>query len=463
VPAETFSPRHGLLARLGLGTPALRAWALYDCANSAAVTSILTAIFPIYFVSVAAGDLPPALATQRYAIATTGALVIVAVLAPFLGAIADIRPVKKRMLASFMAFGASGCAALFFVGRGDWLLGTALLVLVNVGLNGSFVFYDALLPHVAREDELDRASAAGYAIGYAGGGLLLALQLALILRPELLGLPAGAEATPAQATLPARLAFLTTAIWWVAFSIPLLRRVPEPKVATGPQGVAAPLTFRASLSRLRGTFRALSRHRQATLMLVAFLLYNDGIGTIIRMAAAFGTEIGLASGALIAAILLVQFVGIPFSFLFGWIAGKVGAKRAVLAGLAVYTGIAIVGYYTRTETHFFVLALLVAVVQGGTQALSRSLFASLVPRHLSGEFFAFFGVTDKFAGIFGPAVFAATIAVTGSSRSAILSVIAFFVVGALILLRVDVAAGQREARAAEAAAAAPTPPAAVPQ
>ena len=446
--------RPGLLARLGLGTPELRAWALYDCANSAAVTSVLTAIFPIYFVSVAAGDLPPALATQRYALATTASLVIVAVLAPFLGAIADVRPVKKRMLAAFMALGASGCAALFFVGRGDWLAATALLVLINVGLNGSFVFYDALLPHVAREDELDRVSAAGYAIGYAGGGLLLAFQLALILRPGLLGLPAGAGATPAQATFPARLAFVTTAIWWVAFTIPLLRRVPEPKVAPGPDGAEAPLSFRAAVSRLGGTFRTLSRHRQATLMLIAFLLYNDGIGTIIRMAAAFGTEIGLESGALIAAILLVQFVGIPFSFLFGSIAGKVGAKRAVLAGLVVYTGIAVLAYFTRTEAHFFVLAILVAMVQGGTQALSRSLFASLVPRHLSGEFFAFFGVADKFAGIFGPAVFAATIAVTGSSRLAVLSVIGFFAVGALLLLLVDVGAGQREARAAEAAAGA---------
>jgi len=452
VPPDTSVARSGLLARLGLGTPELRAWALYDCANSAAVTSVLTAIFPIYFVSVAASDLTPALATQRYAIATTVALVIVAVLSPFLGAIADVRPVKKRMLAWFMALGAASCAALYLVGRGDWLLGTALLILVNVGLNGSFVFYDALLPHVAREDELDRASAAGYAIGYAGGGLLLALQLAVILRPGLLGLPTGATATPAQETLPARLAFVTTAIWWAAFSIPILRRVPEPKVAPGPGHAAAQVTFRATLSRLRGTLRALSRHRNATLMLVAFLLYNDGIGTIIRMAAAFGTEIGLASGSLIAAILLVQFVGIPFSFLFGSIAEKIGAKRAVLAGLVVYTGIAILAYFTRTEAHFFALAFLVAMVQGGTQALSRSLFALLVPRHLSGEFFAFFGVSEKFAGIFGPAVFAATIAVTGSSRAAILSVIAFFAVGSAILLAVDVKAGQEEARAAEAAA-----------
>ncbi|TMB11525.1 MAG: MFS transporter, partial [Deltaproteobacteria bacterium] len=213
--------------------------------------------------------------------------------------------------------------------------------------------------------------------------------------------------------------------------------------------------FRAALTRLGSTFRTLSRHRQATRMLIAFLLYNDGIGTIIRMATAFGTEIGLGSGALIAAILLVQFMGIPFSFLFGSLAEKIGTKRTVLAGLAVYTGIAVLAYFTRTEAHFFALAFLVATVQGGTQALSRSLFAALVPRYLSGEFFAFFGVAEKFAGIFGPAVFATTIAVTGSSRTAVLSVIAFFAVGALILLGVDVEAGQREARAADAVAGAP--------
>jgi MFS transporter, UMF1 family len=439
------------LDRLGLGRPELRAWALYDCANSAAVTSVVTAIFPVYFGAVAGADLPPALTTQRYAVATTLALVLVAALAPLLGTLADLRPWKKPLLAAFAGLGVAATAAMFGVGHGDWRLGAALLVLVNVGLMGSFVFYDALLPHVARDGELDRVSAAGYAVGYLGGGVLLAAQLAVILRPSLLGLPHGAGLSRAEATLPTRLAFVSVAVWWTLFTIPLLRRVREP---APPPGAARAPVARLAFARLRGTARTLRAYPQAGLMLVAFLVYNDGIGTIIRMATIYGTELGLPSGALIAAILLVQLVGVPCAFLFGAVAARTGPKAAVLAGLGVYTGVAVLGYFTTTATHFFVLAFLVGVVQGGTQALSRSLFASLVPRHLSGEFFGFFAVVEKVAGILGPALFALAIALTGSSRGAVLSVIAFFAVGAALLLRVDVAAGRAAAEDAERRAAA---------
>jgi UMF1 family MFS transporter len=437
-----------LLDRLGLGRPALRAWALYDVANSAAVTSVLTALLPIYFAKVAAADLAPALATQRFALATTAGLTAVALLAPVLGTLADVRPVKKRLLAGFAGLGAGATGLLFLVGHGDWLLAAALVVALNGGLSGSFVPYDALLPHVAARDELDRVSSAGFALGYLGGGLLLAAQLAWITRPALLGLPGGEGVTPDQATLPTRVAFLSVAVWWVAFTLPLLLRVREPPVLAHAEGPALAVT----LGRLTRTFRALGDHPDALRMLVAFLVYSDGIGTIIRMAAIYGTELGLARGVVIASILLVQLVGVPCAFAFGALAARFGAKRMILAGLAVYAGVAVLGYFTRTARDFVALALLVGVVQGGTQALSRSLFASMVPRHLSGEFFAFFAVSEKFAGILGPALFAAAIALTGSSRTAILSVIGFFVAGAALLATVDVAAGREAARAAEAAA-----------
>jgi UMF1 family MFS transporter len=439
-----------LAERIGLGRPELRAWALYDCANSAAVTSIITAIFPVYFGSVAAAGLAPAKATEYYATATTIGLGMVAALSPLLGTLADVRPWKKPLLALFAGIGIAATAALALVGHGDWILAAALLVAITVGLNGSFVFYDALLPHVAREDELDRVSSAGYAVGYLGGGLLLAAQLAVILRPDLIGLPHGPGASAAAKTLPARLSFLSVALWWALFSIPLLRRVREPAVAEAPR--RPPLAL--AVERLAGTFRNLRRHRQALLVLVAFLVYNDGIGTIIRMATLYGTELGLPAAALIGAILLVQFIGIPAAFLFGTLADRIGTKRAILIGLAVYTGVAILGYFTRTAVHFFALAVLVGLVQGGTQALSRSLFASLVPRRLSGEFFGFFAVSEKVAGILGPAIFALAIAVTGSSRAAVLSVIAFFAVGAVLLLAVDVEEGRRAVERADAAAAA---------
>ncbi len=208
--------------------------------------------------------------------------------------------------------------------------------------------------------------------------------------------------------------------------------------------------MRVAFARLTETFGELRRYRNAFVMLLAFFIYNDGIGTIIRMATIYGTEIGIGESSLIAAIMIVQFVGVPFAFLFGMLAGRIGAKRSIYLALVVYTGISIFGYFMRTATHFLMLAILVGMVQGGAQALSRSLFASMVPRYKSGEFFGFFAVMEKFAGILGPAVFALTIGLTGSSRNAILAIIVFFAVGGYLLTRVNVDEGQRVARAAEA-------------
>jgi len=227
--------------------------------------------------------------------------------------------------------------------------------------------------------------------------------------------------------------------------------VPEPPALIEPDERPGANPVITAFTRLAETFHELRSYRQAFLMLLAFLIYNDGIQTIIKMATAYGTELGIGQGALITAILLVQFVGIPCSFLFGLVAGRIGAKPALFLGLLAYAAISVLGYFMKTAAHFFALAGLVGLVQGGTQALSRSLFASMVPQHKSGEFFGFFSVFEKFAGIFGPLIYAATIAVSGSSRNAILSVILFFGVGALLLLRVDVAEGQRAAREAERA------------
>ena len=245
-------------------------------------------------------------------------------------------------------------------------------------------------------------------------------------------------------------AFLSVAVWWALFSIPLFRRVPEPPLRIEPDERPGESSIRAAFRRLGETFRELRGYRQAFLMLLAFLIYNDGIQTIIKMATAYGTEIGIGQSALIGAILLVQFVGIPCTFLFGTVAGRIGAKRSLFLGLLAYTVISILGYYMTNATHFYILAGLVGVVQGGTQALSRSLFASMIPQHKSGEFFGFWSIFEKFAGIFGPLIFAGTIAVTGSSRNAILSVIGFFAVGAALLALVDVEEGQSAARKVEA-------------
>ncbi len=431
-----------VLERLGLHRKELRAWALYDWANSAFWTTIIAAVFPIYFARVAAADLPPTVATARFAAATTFAMVSIALLSPILGAMADYAGLKMKMLAAFTGLGVLATATMFFIGRGDWKLAIVLFILGNIAVTGALVFYESLLPHIAREEERDMVASAGFALGYLGGGLLLAVNLLWIQKPGLFGI--GDEAAAS------RLSFLSVALWWLGFSIPLFRHVREPARRLEEDETGRESALRVAFTRLAETFRELRTYRQAFLMLAAFLIYNDGILTIIRMATSYGTEVGLPQGVLIGALLVTQVVGIPFAFFFGWLAARITAKRAILLALAVYVVISVVGYRMKTASDFYLLAILVGTVQGGSQALSRSLFSTIIPAHKSAELFAFFGVFDKFAGIFGPALFAVTIAATGSSRNAVLSVIGFFVVGALLLSLVDVEEGRRVARKTEA-------------
>jgi len=303
------------------------------------------------------------------------------------------------------------------------------------------VFYDSLLPHIAAPEEMDRVSTGAYAIGYLGGGVLLVINLAWILSPATFGL--------ADSVAAIRLSFVSVAVWWFVFSLPLFFRVPEPAPSLEPDESRSDNPIRLAFVRLWETFHELRGYRQAFLMLVAFLLYNDGIQTIIRMASIYGAEVGIDQNAQIAAFVLVQFVGVPCSFLFGAMADRMGAKRGIFVALTVYAGISLLGYFMTTAWHFFVLAFLVGTVQGGSQALSRSLFARMIPRHKSSEYFGFFAVFEKFAGIAGPALFAASVTLFGSSRAAVLSVLVFFVLGAAVLTRVDVAAGEAQARASQ--------------
>jgi MFS transporter, UMF1 family len=423
---------HALLDKLGLGSRELRAWAMYDWANSAFQTTIIAAIFPIYFQKVAAAGLPGPIATSRFAWGTTLSILIVAIVAPLLGSVADRIPVKKKLLAVFLAMGATATAAMFFIARGEWLFALTLFVVGNVGVAGSIVFYESLLPHIAPPGQLDRVSTAGYAVGYVGGGVLLAINIAMMTKPEWFGLPD--KDTAVRASLA------SVAVWWVVFSIPLFRSVPEPAVRTDGEDHGG--GFAGAVRGLAATLRELRRYKQAFLLLLAFLVYNDGIQTIIRMATIYGTEIGLDDNAMIGALLVTQFIGIPFAFLFGMLAQKIGAKTAVFGGLAVYAVITVLGYFMHSSAQFFALAVMVGMVQGGTQALSRSLFASMIPKDKSSEFFAFFGVFERYAGVLGPAVFAWVVAQSGTSRNAILSVLAFFVIGAAILAFVDVEKGR---------------------
>ena len=427
-----------LLTRLGLHRPELRAWAMYDWANSAFQTTVITAVFPRFFSDYAAAGLTPVDATARFAWATTVAVTVTAVIGPILGAIADVRGLRKTFLALSMSVGVVATLLMAMIPQGGWAFAATVFIIANIGIAASFVFYDSLLPHIAAPKEIDRVSTSAYAIGYLGGGLLLLVNLAWILSPGTFGL------TDSVAAI--RLSFMSVAVWWLVFSLPLFFRVPEPAPALESDERRTDNPVRVAFVRLRETFRELRGYRQAFLMLVAFLLYNDGIQTIIRMASIYGAEVGIDRNAQIAAFVIVQFVGVPCSFVFGALAHRIGAKQGVFIGIAIYVGISVLGYFMTAAWQFFALAFLVGTVQGGTQALSRSLFARMIPKHKSSEYFGFFAVFEKFAGIAGPALFAASVTLFTSSRAAVLSIIVFFVVGALVLTRVDVAAGEAQAR-----------------
>lgn len=439
-----MSERMSLLERFGLHRPELRAWAMYDWANSAFILVIITAVFPIYYEKVAAdAGLSSSEATKWLSYSTTGALLIVALCSPVLGAIADFLGAKKRMLAIFVTTGSVASGLLFFIESGSWIPALVLFAIGNASLFLSFVFYDSLLPHIARSDEeLDRVSTGGYAVGYLGSGLLLVALIALIQNPGWLGL--------ADAGMATRVGFLSVGLWWALFSVPLFLRVPEPPRQVEADEKDTSSAVKVALSRLRETASELrGDYKQGFAMLVSYMIYNEGIGTIIRMGGIYAISMSFPENSVIIAILLIQFAGIPFAFLFGSLGPILGTKRAILLGVTVYAGISIVAYNMETIHEFYLMAALVAMVQGGTQGLSRSLFGTLIPKHKASEFFGFFSVFAKVAGIFGPLVFGLVIEATGSIRHAILSVIVFFVVGGLLLARVDVEEGQRKAREAD--------------
>src|SRR5689334_6637317 len=330
--------RPRLLERLALHRPELRAWALYDWANSALFTVVITAVFPVFYAKVLAADLDPDARRSTFGWATTASLLVAAVLGPLLGALADYARVKKKLFGAFMALGVLATAGMFFLRPGDWTLGCVLFGLANVGAACTFVFYDALLSHVAREGELDQLSTSGYAIGYLGGGLCLALAVWMIRQPALFHLDGS------DPTLPTRAGFLLVACWWALFTIPFFRDVREPEQALEPDEQRGLNPVRVAFTRLSETLRELRRWRAAFLMMIAFLVYNDGIGTVIRMATLFGQERKIPENTMLLAILVVQFVGIPCAILFGRLAARIGAKRAILCALVVYVGIACVAY-----------------------------------------------------------------------------------------------------------------------
>ncbi len=397
-------------------------WCMYDWANSAFATTVMAAVLPVYYSQVAGSNLSANTATVYWGYTIAIALLITAAIAPIMGAIADYSGVKKKLLMIFAAVGIFATALLYFVTTGDWLLASALFIVGNIGFAIAEVFYNSLLPSVAEPENIDQVSTKGYALGYLGGGILLGINLLMI---EFMS----------DKILASRLSFVSVSIWWALFTIPIIKNVREPNVGEKKKTHTNPVT--AGFRRLTKTFKELKSYRQLFLFLIAFWVYNDGIGTIIKMATIYGAEIGINQTDLIGALLMTQFVGIPFAFAFGRLARYLGTKNSILSGLFVYTLISIGGYFMETSLHFWILAFLVGTVQGGTQALSRSFFGSMLPKSKTAEFYGFYGMSSKFAGIVGPLVFAVVSQITGTSRLSIISLIVFFIIGGFILTKVD--------------------------
>ncbi|WP_101843392.1 MFS transporter [Halobacillus sp. Marseille-P3879] len=411
-------------------------WILYDVGNSAFATTIMAAVLPVFYYDVAAKGLDESLAASYWGYSQSIAVLIVAILAPVLGAVSDFSAAKKKFLMFFAFMGMIASVLLAFVGEGAYLLASALLIVGTIGFSGGNVFYDAFLPEVSNEDNMDKVSSWGFAFGYIGGGVLFAIKLLMILNYEAFGLPSTIAGT--------RLAFISVGIWWLIFSIPLLKNIKEErKQQTKKESSYIHIGFK----RVGFTFKEIKKHKQVLLFLTAFWLYNDGISTIIKMATIYGRDIGIDSNSLIIALLITQFVGIPCTFFFGFLAGKITAKKALSFSLYIYLGIVALGYFMTSALHFYLLAICVGLVQGGAQSLSRSIFGKMVPGDRHAEFFGFYGISAKFSAIFGPFAFALVGQLTGSSRLGILSLIVFFIAGIIILRFVDVEKGKEEASA----------------
>jgi MFS transporter, UMF1 family len=418
------------------------AWCMYDWANSSFATTVLAAFFPVFFKTFWNHGVEPTVSTARLGLATGVGGLAVALLSPMLGAMADAGRAKKKFLAFFLVIGTLSTASFYCVPMGAWKWAFVLIVFAELGFSCGNLFYDSLLVNVARKSEMDMVSSMGYAVGYAGGGLLFALNVLMTWKPAWFRLASAADAV--------RASFLTVAVWWFIFALPIMLFVKEQAKATGSLIAVIKDGFR----RLNQTAIKISRRRTLWIFLLAYWLYIDGIYTVIFMATDFGLAIGLSSFSLMLAILLAQFVALPSSIGFGKLAGRIGTEKAILCGIAVYVCICGAGtFLLRSSIDFMVIAALVGSAQGGVQALSRSYFAKIVPADEAAEYFGFLNLVGKFSAIVGPMLVGAVafwahragVASHLSSRIAMSSLIVFFIAGGWLLFRAEAARKTEEA------------------
>jgi len=406
-------------------------WALYDWANSAYAVTVMSGFFPLFFKQYWGGSLSAEESTYQLGMANSLASLAIVVLAPLLGSIADQAGLKKRFLFVFTILGVCACSSLFVVEQGSWQLAIFIYIMACIGFMGGVSFSDSLLVHVAPSDKLDKVSALGYALGYIGGGLLFAFCVWMVQSPETFGV--------SDASVAVRISFLLVALWWLLFSIPVFLWVKEPdRLSEGTKGLKS---FFAGIQQLRKTFNQIRQLKIVFTFLLAYWLYIDGVDTIVRMAVDYGLSLNIDSNSLIIALLITQFIGFPSAILFGYLGEKIGPKAGIQIAISVYIVVVLWAYQMDSSWEFYVLAILIGLVQGGVQSLSRSLYARIIPPNQSAEFFGFYNMLGKFAAVLGPILVGWVTIMTGSHRIAMLSIIVLFVSGALLLRKVNVEQG----------------------
>ena len=410
-------------------------WSLYDWANSTFSTTVMAGFFPIFFKQYWSTSAEVTVTTWYLGLANSIASILVATLAPFLGAIADKASVKKRLLIFFAFLGIISTGTLSIINQGQWVIAIVFYVTASIGFMSANIFYDSLLPSVAPKEKRDFVSSFGYALGYIGGGILFLINVLMYLKPELFGISDAASAI--------KLSFLTVAIWWAVFSIPIMVFVKEPSVS---ENIGITNSIKLGFNQLKSTIATIKKFKVVTTFLIAYWFYIDGVDTVIRMAVDYGTSIGFSTSALITALLLVQFIAFPATLIYNWFASKIGIKRGIFIGIIGYVLISIFASLVSKEWHFYAIAVMIACFQGGIQALSRSLYSTIIPKSNAAEFFGFYNMFGKFAAIIGPPLVGYIGLVTGNPRIGILSVIMLFVLGGIMLAKVDVEEGERVAR-----------------
>ncbi|MBN2071409.1 MAG: MFS transporter [Candidatus Krumholzibacteriota bacterium] len=404
-------------------------WAMYDWGNSAFATTVIAGFFPVFFNSYWSAGADTTITTARLGLGNSLAGLSIALIAPLLGAIADRGGLKKRFLIFFACFGAVMTTGLYLVSRGQWVAAVMIYLLASIGFSGSLVFYDALLKTVAREREYDFVSSLGYSLGYLGGGVLFAINLWMTLDPGRFGFDGTEQAV--------RFSFLTAGVWWALFTIPLIVNVRENDPTTRSD-------LRKIISEgaveLAATFRLIRRRRNLLLFLIAYWLYIDGVDTVVRMAVDYGMSIGLDQKDLITALLMTQFIGFPSAIIFGIAGGRIGAKKAIFIAIGVYLVVSVLAAFIRSRSDFYLLAVIIGLVQGGVQALSRAYYSRMIPDGKSAEYFGFYNMTGKFAVVVGPLLIgsvgllarASGFSADISSRISISSISILFIGGAVV-------------------------------